>query len=81
MELIENNRKKFEIYFKRLVEYNEKVNLTSIVDKEEVFIKHFQDSLEFVRAVPDLADKEYSLIDVGTGAGFPGHPLAVCFPI
>ena len=47
MELIENNREKFEIYFKILVEYNEKVNLTSIVDKEEVFIKHLQLSIGF----------------------------------
>ena len=79
MDLIDINREKFKIYYERLVEYNEIVNLTSIVDKKDVYIKHFQDSLEFVRAVPDIATREYSLVDVGTGAGFPGLPLAICF--
>lgn len=80
MNYIDNNPDKFEIYYKRLVETNEKVNLTAITDKKEVYIKHFEDSLEIARAIPDIADKEYSLIDVGTGAGFPGLPIAIAFP-
>jgi 16S rRNA (guanine527-N7)-methyltransferase len=68
----------FETYFKLLVEWNEKVNLTAITDKEEVYLKHFYDSISpsfFIDFNQDL-----SLCDVGAGAGFPSIPLKICFP-
>ena len=80
MNLIEGNAVKFDTYYRFLVDTNEHINLTSIVDKNEVYIKHFLDSLELARAVPDISLKDYSLIDVGTGAGFPGVPLAIAYP-
>ena len=64
---------KFEIYYKELVEYNEKVNLTAITEKEEVFIKHFYDSGLSINYIPQGA----KVVDVGTGAGFPGVPIKV----
>ena len=69
---------KLETYYKFLVEYNKNVNLTRIVDKDEVYLKHFYDSLTLIKAI-DL-NQELSLCDVGTGAGFPGMVLAIVFP-
>lgn len=65
-------------YYNLLVSWNEKMNLTSITEKEEVFLKHFYDSLTLCKVI-DLK-KEKSLCDIGTGAGFPGIVLKIFFP-
>ena len=67
-----------EIYYNLLVEWNEKMNLTGIIQKEEVYLKHFYDSLTICKVI-DL-NKIDSLCDVGTGAGFPGMVLKILFP-
>lgn len=64
-------------YAELLLSWNEKINLTAITDPAEVAVKHFADSLTLLPLLPAGA---FSLIDVGTGAGFPGVPLAVCRP-
>src|SRR6476660_2923104 len=68
----------FETYFKLLVEWNEKMNLTAITDKEEVYLKHFYDSIS--EAFYFDFNKPYHICDVGAGAGFPSLPLKICFP-
>ncbi len=68
---------KFESYYTTLIEVNEVMNLTAITDKEEIYRKHFLDSLEITRALPK---SKYSLCDVGSGAGFPSIPLAIVDP-
>lgn len=75
-----DNRQKqqFEIYFNTLMEWNEKINLTAITAKEEVYVKHFFDSITAAFYV-DFT-KELSICDVGAGAGFPSIPLKICFP-
>jgi len=78
ISLSEKQQKQLEKYYKLLVEWNEKINLTSITDKQEVYLKHFYDSLTFIKIL-DLS-KEESLCDVGTGAGFPGIVLKIAFP-
>lgn len=78
MNLIDKNIKKFELYYEFLVSENEKYNLTAITNKEEVFIKHFNDSL-LMNQVINL-DKDIKICDVGSGAGFPGIPLKICYP-
>lgn len=74
--LIESNRAKFETYFTELVSYNEKVNLTAITEKHDVFTKHFLDSLLAVDAIPINSN----VVDIGTGAGFPGLPIKIVRP-
>lgn len=69
---------KFEIYAKFLVEYNEKVNLTAITDPKDILCKHFIDSASLLKYV-DIQGGA-SLIDVGTGAGFPSVPLKILRP-
>ncbi len=67
-----------EQYYHLLIDWNNKINLTTIVDKEAVYLKHFYDSLTVVKAVNLNGD--ISLCDVGTGAGFPGIVLKILFP-
>ena len=78
MNLIEKNKNKFDMYYSFLVEENKKYNLTAITEKEEVYVKHFEDSL-LMNQVIDLT-KNISICDVGSGAGFPGIPLKICYP-
>lgn len=68
---------RLHIYARLLVEWNEKMNLTAITDPVGIAVKHFADSLT---AAPLLPAGTFSLIDVGTGAGFPGVPLALLRP-
>lgn len=69
---------KLDKFYHLLICWNEKINLTTIVKEEEVYLKHFYDSLTLVKAV-NLQDN-LTLLDVGTGAGFPGIVLKIVFP-
>ena len=66
---------KFELYYSKLVEVNSYMNITAITDHEEVYVKHFLDSLYILKAIEK--EDSYSILDVGSGAGFPSIPLAI----
>lgn len=70
---------KFRLFQERLIEKNKQFNLTGITDPLDICEKHFLDSLSLVKAV-DLSTQPLKVADVGTGAGFPGIPLAIVFP-
>ena len=77
VEVSGETMEQLEIYARLLVEWNQKMNLTAITDPAGIAVKHFADSLT---AAPLMPAGEFSLIDVGTGAGFPGVPLALLRP-
>ncbi|BAF61096.1 MAG: 16S rRNA (guanine(527)-N(7))-methyltransferase RsmG [Pelotomaculum sp.] len=76
--ITEKQVRQFEEYYSLIIERNKSLNLTAITGEREVAVKHFLDSLTCLKAVP-LEDGT-SLMDVGTGAGFPGIPLKICRP-
>ena len=78
IDVTEEQLEKLEIYCNFLLEYNTHTNLTAIKNREEVYLKHFYDSLTLVKSI-DLTSME-NLLDIGTGAGFPGMVLKIFFP-
>lgn len=78
MQITSDQAEKLLVYYGLLVEWNEKMNLTAITDFEAVVKKHFVDSLSIIQVInPEDVD---NLMDVGTGAGFPGIPLKIMYP-
>ena len=73
IELSDENAEKFYNYMNLLLEWNEKINLTAITEEDDIILKHFIDSLTVLKYIKD-GEK---IIDVGTGAGFPGIPIAI----
>jgi len=81
IELGEDQVEKFLLFFKELKEWNRKFNLTAIVTEEEILIKHFIDSLSCLLGVPSkIYHRIRKVIDIGSGAGFPGMPLKIYRP-
>ena len=81
LHLSQEQLKQFHVYYQEMVEWNERVNLTTITAYEDVQIKHFLDSLTATLAWQQPKDLSgFRFIDVGSGAGLPGIPLKIAFP-
>ena len=79
LPLSDQQKKQFERYFELLVEWNEKINLTAITDKDEVYLKHFYDSIAPILQGL-IPNENIKLLDIGAGAGFPSLPMKILYP-
>ncbi len=77
INLNEKQQEQLEDYANFLIEYNQHTNITAITDKEKIYLKHFYDSLMITKSFHPQNEK---VLDIGTGGGFPGLVLAICFP-
>lgn len=75
-ELTQLQQEQFEKYKNLLLEWNEKINLTAITDEDDIILKHFVDSMTILKYI----ESDSSIVDVGTGAGFPGIPVKIANP-
>lgn len=80
IEVSDQQMDQFDAYFKLLVEVNEHVNLTTITEKSDVYLKHFYDSITLAFFVSQIKTAPLTICDVGAGAGFPSLPLKILFP-
>ena len=79
INLTDQQKFQFECYFELLVEWNQKINLTAITEKEEVYLKHFYDSIAPILQGL-IENQEIKLLDIGAGAGFPSLPMKILYP-
>ncbi|WLV24698.1 16S rRNA (guanine(527)-N(7))-methyltransferase RsmG [Aciduricibacillus chroicocephali] len=79
IKLDERQQEQFATYFRLLVEWNEKMNLTALTEEKDVYLKHFYDSIS-AAFFTDFTQEGLKICDVGAGAGFPSIPLKICFP-